>query len=161
MLCSCSFAIGWWTSRATIVRFHHDVQRKIQRNFEWRHCQSHETCHRGEQFEISFKEIEILNLNCISQCHSISHLIQIQYVNDTKYITATKQIQFVIHMIEIIEMHGTMKMQDLSSSLKLSFKAFFPFGKLKSWMNPNFQWFPWTNKIDDISSIFSVWDFSI
>lgn len=50
-------------------------------------------------------------------------------VNDIKYITVTKQIRFVMHMIEVVELQGTMKIQDLWNSLKLSIKAIFPFGK--------------------------------
>lgn len=53
---------------------------------------------------------------------------QIHYVNDIKYVAVSKQIRFVLELIEVIEMQGTMKLEDLSNSLKLSFKAFFPFG---------------------------------
>lgn len=53
---------------------------------------------------------------------------QIHYVNDIKYVAVTKQIRFVLELIDVIEMQGTMKLHDLTNSLKLSFKAFFPFG---------------------------------
>lgn len=55
--------------------------------------------------------------------------MQMRYVNDTKYITVTNQMCFVAHMVKVIEMQGTMKIQDLSNSLNISFKAFFPLGE--------------------------------
>lgn len=61
--------------------------------------------------------------------HFVPFDTQVYYLNDTKYITVSKQIRFVIHMMEVIEMQGTMKIQDLWNSLKLSFKAIFPFGE--------------------------------
>lgn len=59
----------------------------------------------------------------------IFFLHQVQCVNDTKYVTITEQMCFIIHMIKVIEAQGTIKMQDLSNTLKLSIKACFPFGK--------------------------------
>lgn len=37
-------------------------------------------------------------------------------------------MRFIIHMINVIEPSGTVKLQDLINSLKLSIKACFPFG---------------------------------
>lgn len=70
------------------------------------------------------------NFNRLMQVSTLlfTSSIQIHHVNDIKYVAITKQIRFVLELIEVIDMHGAMKMQDLTGSLKLSFKAFFPFG---------------------------------
>lgn len=54
---------------------------------------------------------------------------QIVYINDTKCVTITKMMKFILHMINVIEPIGTIKMADLKTSLNIPINGCFSFGE--------------------------------
>lgn len=80
--------------------------------------------------------IEVSNLDIASVLLSLFitqkffFYVQIQYINNMKCVKMTKMMSFVINLIDFIENHGTVKLQNIFNSLKLSVKACFTFGEL-------------------------------
>lgn len=56
-----------------------------------------------------------------------------QYVDQIEYISITKMMAFVLEIIKTLEPQGTVRLDDVVNTLKLSLRACFPFG--------NFKWF--------------------
>lgn len=59
--------------------------------------------------------------------------LQIQFVNNVKYVTITKMMEFIIHVISVVESHGVMKIQDLQNVLNLPINGCFSFGYPNLW----------------------------
>lgn len=59
--------------------------------------------------------------------------LQIQFVNDVKCVSITKMMKFIIHVISVIETHGSMKIQDLQHVLNLPINGCFGFGFPNLW----------------------------
>lgn len=86
-----------------------------------------------EQFVESMKHaVEVMDK--IDRCyeadtiHLISFFFQIQSVNDVKYVTITKMMQFIVHIVNIIQQRGTVKITDLKNILNVSINSCFAFG---------------------------------
>lgn len=56
-----------------------------------------------------------------------------RFVNDVKCVFLTKMMNFIIHLISIIETHGSMKIQDLQGILNLPINGCFSFGYPNLW----------------------------
>lgn len=54
-----------------------------------------------------------------------------QYVDQIEYISITKMMTFVLDIIKTLEPEGTVRLNDVVNTLKLSVKACFPFGNFE------------------------------
>lgn len=64
--------------------------------------------------------------------YSPIHRTQIQSINDMKYVTITKMMRLLIHIIGLIENRGSMKLQDIRSAMNLTINSCFAFGEFFS-----------------------------
>jgi meiosis arrest female protein 1 len=73
----------------------------------------------GDKFKFSIPE---------KQLHAMKHAVQIEMVNGIKMISITPMMKFIMHVVNIVEQHKMMNIQEIKTMMKLNLTTCFNFG---------------------------------
>jgi meiosis arrest female protein 1 len=73
----------------------------------------------GDKYKFSIPE---------KQLHAMKHAVQIEMVNGIKMISITPKMKFIMHVVNVVEQHKRMNIQEIKSIMKLNLTTCFNFG---------------------------------